>query len=152
MGTDRVTQREVQVRVGCDVQSIIDIREGLVDFGDRYLRRILSDAERASIVGDVTDASVVRYTAGRFAAKEAVFKILRWGPEQAFGWPDIEILADTVGAPTVRLTAPAEALALGEGIEEISVSISHATPFAFAVATALVATRRSAAVGSGVDE
>jgi holo-[acyl-carrier protein] synthase len=127
------------LRVGCDVQSIENVRAAIEDAGERYLRRVLGDDERAeaSLVG--TPELVARYVTGRFAAKEAVYKALRVRPDVALAWPQIEILADESGAPHVRLSGAAAELSAAAGIDHIAVSISHAEPFAFAVATAIAA-------------
>jgi len=124
------------VRVGCDVQNVAEVRAGLAEFGDAYVRRLLGPAER-ELADSLADAgAVARFLGGRFAAKEAVFKVLRGAPDAAVPWPQIEVLADAAGAPVVRLAEAAAALAAAAGIAEIAVSISHAEPFAFAVAVA----------------
>jgi len=130
-----------EVRVGCDVQSVADVRAGLADHRGRYLRRVLGDDERAEAERLERDDLIARYVAGRFAAKEAVYKALRGRPEIGLPWSEIEIVADETGAPRVRLHGAAAALAAGAGIAEVAVSISHADPFAFAVATAIAAVR-----------
>jgi len=126
-----------EVRVGCDVQSIDDIRAAIEAHGERYLRRVLGEQERVEASELVTIEQIARYTSGRFAAKEAVYKALRGPPDVALGWPQIEILADDSGAPRVHVRGAAAELCAANGIADIAVSISHAPPFAFAVATAV---------------
>jgi holo-[acyl-carrier protein] synthase len=127
-----------EVRVGCDVQSIADVRDAL-DAGGRYLRRLLGEGERAEAERLATPELVVRYASGRFAAKEAVYKVLGAAPDTGFPLSQIEIVADETGAPHVRLSGTAADLAASAGIHDIAVSISHADRFAFAVATAVAA-------------
>ena len=129
-----------EVRVGCDVQSIEDVRASIQDAGERYLRRVLGDDERAEVALLATPELVARYVTGRFAAKEAVYKALRGRPDVALGWPQIQVVADEAGAPRVRLSGAAAELSAAAGIHDIAVSISHAAPFAFAVATAIART------------
>jgi holo-[acyl-carrier-protein] synthase len=131
------TTNAFDVRVGCDVQSIDDVRAAIDASGDRYLRRMLGAAELVVAGGLSSPELVARYTSGRFAAKEAVYKVLRGRPDTALGWPQIEILADETGAPRVRLSGAAAELSAAAGIDDIAVSISHAELFAFAVATAV---------------
>ena len=126
-----------EVRVGCDVQSIDEVRAAIDTGGEHYLRRVLGDGERAESAHLVSPELVARYTSGRFAAKEAVYKALRIRPDIALGWSQIEIIADETGAPRVRLGAAAAELSAAAGIDEIAISISHAASFAFAVATAI---------------
>ncbi|OLN97388.1 Fatty acid synthase subunit alpha 7 [Colletotrichum chlorophyti] len=75
--------------------------------------------------------------AGRWSAKEAVFKSLGVSSKGA-GAPlkDIEIAKDESGAPVVKLHGDAAAAAQKVGLKEISVSISHSDSQAIAVAVA----------------
>ncbi|KAI9314935.1 fatty acid synthase [Dichotomocladium elegans] len=79
--------------------------------------------------------------AGRWSAKEAVFKaIASYGkiPSEGAAAPlkEIEILADEVGAPTVQLSGKAKSAAAASGIKSINVSISHSGQYSVAVALA----------------
>ncbi|KAL4972439.1 hypothetical protein BDW66DRAFT_144142 [Aspergillus desertorum] len=73
--------------------------------------------------------------AGRWSAKEAVFKSLGVCSKGA-GAPlkDIEIENDSNGAPTVKLHGAAAEAAKEAGVKQISVSISHSDTQAVAVA------------------
>ncbi|KPM43575.1 Fatty acid synthase subunit alpha [Neonectria ditissima] len=75
--------------------------------------------------------------AGRWSAKEAVFKSLGV-PSQGAGaaLKDIEILKGETGAPTVSLHGDAAAAAKKAGVKGITVSISHSDSQAIAVAVA----------------
>ncbi|KAF6812261.1 fatty acid synthase alpha subunit [Colletotrichum sojae] len=75
--------------------------------------------------------------AGRWSAKEAVFKSLGV-PSKGAGAPlkDIEIVKDESGAPAVKLHGDAAAAAKKVGLKDISVSISHSDSQAIAVAVA----------------
>lgn len=120
--------------VGCDAQGVGDVSAALDRFGARYLARVLHPSE----LGRATGPSAAEYVAGRFAAKEAVFKTLRAGAEDALPWPDIEIATDGAG-PLVRLHGRATTLAARARVTDIQVSISHTEGFAFAVAVAMTA-------------
>ena len=75
--------------------------------------------------------------AGRWSAKEAVFKSL--GVQgQGAGAPlkDIEVTNDKTGAPIVQLSGAAEKAAKQAGVKKVSVSISHSDDQAVAIAVA----------------
>jgi phosphopantetheine--protein transferase-like protein len=71
--------------------------------------------------------------AGRWAAKEAVSKVLGLGV-RGVGWREIEIVRLPTGQPTVRLHDRALRRADQLGMERIAVSISHEREYAVAVA------------------
>ncbi|KAG7119016.1 Fatty acid synthase subunit alpha like protein [Verticillium longisporum] len=75
--------------------------------------------------------------AGRWSAKEAVFKSLGVASKGAgAALKDIEISKNEDGAPVVNLHGDAAAAAKKAGLKEISVSISHSDSQAIAVAVA----------------
>ena len=69
--------------------------------------------------------------AGRWAAKEAVSKVLGLGV-RGVGWREIEIVRLPTGAPTVRLHGRAATRAEQLGMGRIAVSISHEGEYAVA--------------------
>jgi hypothetical protein len=71
--------------------------------------------------------------AGRWAAKEAVSKVLGLGV-RGVGWTEIEIERLPTGQPSVRLNGRAAARAEQLGMGRIAVSISHEAEYAVAVA------------------
>jgi holo-[acyl-carrier protein] synthase len=71
--------------------------------------------------------------AGRWAAKEAISKVLGLGV-RGIGWREIEIERLPTGQPTVRLHGNAAARAELLGIKQIAVSITHEREYAVAVA------------------
>src|SRR5262249_33878143 len=71
--------------------------------------------------------------AGRWAAKEAVSKVLGLGV-RGIGWREIEIERLPTGAPAVRLHGRAASRATQLGMDRIAVSISHEADYAVAIA------------------
>jgi holo-[acyl-carrier protein] synthase len=71
--------------------------------------------------------------AGRWAAKEAVSKVLGLGV-RGVGWRDIEIVRLPTGQPSVKLHGRAATRAEQLGMARIAVSISHEGEYAVAVA------------------
>lgn len=77
----------------------------------------------------------VERIAGRWAAKEAISKVLGLGV-RGVGWREIEVLPSRTGQPQVLLHRRAAARAEFLGLDEVSVSISHERHMAVAVAVA----------------
>lgn len=86
--------------VGVDVVDIQRMKETLVDQGERFLRKVFTDAEV-----DYCERKPRPYEhyAARFAAKEAVSKALETGWTGTFRWKDVEVLNEPSGAPKVTL-------------------------------------------------
>ena len=117
-------------RVGIDLASVADVREAVAAHGDRYLRRVYTAQELLDCGGDPARL------AGRFAAKEAVIKVLRPLRDTALPWSDIEVLRHPEGWTEVRLAGSAALRAEHEGLAAFSVSMSHEGDTACAVVMA----------------
>jgi holo-[acyl-carrier protein] synthase len=113
--------------LGLDVIRVDRIREALERFGDRFVERVLTPAESRYVRGRPETF------AGRWAAKEAVSKVLGLGV-RGIGWRDIEIERLPTGQPAVRLHGRAAARADQLGLDRIAVSITHEREYALAVA------------------
>jgi holo-[acyl-carrier protein] synthase len=124
------------MRVGIDAQSVGEVRAAVLAHGDRYRRRIYTDREVEDCGGPGDDSDVaISSLAARFAAKEAVMKVLRTlDPMPA--WTDIEVVAAHGGWPVVRLHGIAAELAEREGLRELEISLSHTADTAVAVVVA----------------
>ncbi len=115
--------------IGVDLIDIDRIIALLARYPDRFRERVLTDAE-ARYCGQKAER-----IAGRWAAKEAISKVLGLGV-RGVGWREIEVLPNRAGAPQVRLHARAAARAAHLGLEDVTVSISHERRMAVAVAVA----------------
>lgn len=113
--------------LGIDIIKVERIAASLARFGDRFTRRVLTPGERQHVRGRPETM------AGRWAAKEAVSKVLGLGV-RGIGWRDIEIERLPTGQPSVRLHGRAAARATQLGMSRIAVSISHESDYAVAVA------------------
>jgi len=113
--------------LGIDIIKVERIRAALERFGPRFSRRVLTDAEQR-YVRDRPETM-----AGRWAAKEAVSKVLGLGV-RGIGWRDIEIERLPTGQPSVRLHGRAEQRAAQLRMDRIAVSISHESDYAVAIA------------------
>ena len=113
--------------LGIDIIRVARIRAALARFGSRFSARVLTPAERR-YVRDRPET-----LAGRWAAKEAVSKVLGLGV-RGIGWREIEIERLPTGQPAVRLHDRAARRAEQLGMARIAVSISHESDYAVAIA------------------
>src|SRR5438445_7134438 len=113
--------------LGIDIISVGRIRRTLARFGGRFVRRVLTPSEQR-YVRDRAET-----LAGRWAAKEAVSKVLGLGV-RGIGWRDIEIERLPTGQPAVRLHGRAARRAEQLGMARIALSISHEADYAVAIA------------------
>jgi holo-[acyl-carrier protein] synthase len=105
-------------------------------YGERFLRRVFTPAELAYCLGRKRQ---IEHLAGRFAAKEAVLKVLGTGWRQGINWTDVEVVNEPSGQPRVRLAGRCRQLADERNIADILVSISHIETHAIASAVATTA-------------
>ena len=96
-------------------------------------RRLFTDGERAY---GARYSDPAPRLAARFAAKEAVMKSLGVGLG-AFSFHDVEVVRAPSGAPSVRLSGRAAALAANLGVTGFRLSITHTDRTAEAVVAAL---------------
>lgn len=113
--------------LGIDIVKVERIRVALERFGARFSARVLTAAERR-YVRDRPETF-----AGRWAAKEAVSKVLGLGV-RGIGWRDIEIERMPTGQPAVRLHGRAAGRADQLGMARIALSITHEADYAVAIA------------------
>ena len=115
--------------IGIDLIDIDRIVAVLDRHPDRFRTRVLTEPEQRYC------GRRAERIAGRWAAKEAISKVLGLGV-RGVGWREIEILPNYAGAPQVRLYARAARRAEKLDLEEVTVSISHERRMAVAVAVA----------------
>lgn len=115
----------MSVSVGIDIVEIERIKQAVSSYRDSFLHRIYTDSEL-----DYCKNRLSRLAA-RFAAKEAVLKVLgtgAWG----INWKEIEVLSTTNSKPAIRLYGKIKDKAITSGITDISVSLSHEKKYAIA--------------------
>jgi holo-[acyl-carrier-protein] synthase len=113
--------------LGIDIIQVARIRATLARFGRRFARRVLTEAEDRYVRDRPENF------AGRWAAKEAVSKVLGLGV-RGVGWTEIEIQRLPTGQPAVRLHGRAARRASQLGMDRVAVSISHEAEYAVAIA------------------
>jgi len=119
---------------GIDLVDCPRIEAMIKRHGERFVQRVFTAAERAYAEGNKNE---IEKLAGRFAAKEAVLKLMGTGWRGKIAWTDIEIRNSSTGQPEVGLSGEVKKIADKLGIKHISVSITHTANFAIASAVAL---------------
>ena len=99
--------------------------------GARFLDRVLTPAEQARAK---EFKNQVPFIAGRWAAKEAILKMIGTGWRGQIAWTDMEILPDQSGRPLVTLTGETKRRSDKLGIKHILLSITHTEQYAAASA------------------
>jgi len=126
-GAPRRHPPEDTTELGIDIIKVARIRDTLARFGARFSRRVLTPREQR-YVRDRPETF-----AGRWAAKEAVSKVLGLGV-RGIGWRDIEVERLPTGQPAVRLHGRAAERAQQLGMDRIALSITHESDYAVAIA------------------
>lgn len=110
------------IGTGVDITEVRRIRQAVERWGNDFLSRVFTKDELAN---SKNRASLYQHLAGRFAAKEAVFKA---AGDSGISWQDIQIGNDRQGKPVC-------AFRNGKGKNmEVHISISHVKTYAVASA------------------
>ena len=119
------------VGIGIDLVDIDRVERMLARHGDRLLRKLLTEAERAYVAGFHAPSSPV---AARIAAKEAAYKALQSLPEaRGVGWRDLEVCRQSDGRPLLRAHGLAAEVMARHGPLQIQLSLTHSHQTAGAV-------------------
>jgi holo-[acyl-carrier protein] synthase len=114
--------------LGFDATDIPRVRDVFQRYGERFLRRILTDGEIAYCT---RRRDPVPHIAGRFAAKEATMKALGTGHSRGVLWKDIEVVRHG-GPPKLLLHGGAARRAASMGITSSLLTITHSDALAMA--------------------
>lgn len=120
------------VATGIDLIECERIRELWDRHGQRVVDRLLTPAEWAYVQ---SHKDFIPRLAGRFAAKEAILKVLGTGWRGGIAWTDMEILNDRAGSPHLTLSGECARIAEQLGITQILISITHTQNYGAATAT-----------------
>jgi phosphopantetheine--protein transferase-like protein len=123
------------VRIGVDV--LLRERFQRLAQHPRYRSLLFTQAELGQAPQGASPQRFEEYLAGRFAAKEAVAKVLGTGFLRGIVWHDIEVLRDQAGGPAVNLRPAAQRVAASNRLGDISVSITHHGSVVVSVAAGL---------------
>jgi len=112
------------IGTGVDITEVRRLRQAVEKWGKDFLDRVFT---RDELENAKSRGSLYQHLAGRFAAKEAIFKAMG---DKHLSWKDVQILNDKEGKPNcVILNGKGKKL-------DIYISISHVK--AYAVANAII--------------
>jgi holo-[acyl-carrier protein] synthase len=94
----------VIIGIGSDLIDIRRIEKTLERFGERFVRRVFTDIERAR--SEARHERAASY-AKRFAAKEACSKALGTGIRMGVNWREMGVVNLPTGQPTISLEGSA---------------------------------------------
>ena len=113
--------------IGIDIVEIERVESAIKRGRERFLNRVYTEAELK------TCQDRLSFLTSRFAAKEAVMKVLGTGGI-GIGWREIEILTGDDARPSVKLYGQALNKAAELNLKEVSISLSDSKQHAVAVA------------------
>lgn len=120
--------------VGVDLVSVSRLRELDAAVGGALVRRTFTAAERAEAEGERDPWT---YLAGRFAAKEAVFKAVDHLLDgRHFDFRQVETLRRSDGSPAVTVSGPMAEILARAGADRLLLSLSNEGDFAVALVMA----------------
>ncbi len=117
----------MKISCGTDIIEVDRVRTSIENVGEKFLKKVFTDNEIRYCESKKTQK--YQHYAGRFAAKEAVFKAISRQLEDKYSvcWKDIEVENDSQGRPSVNLFNVDM-----KKIENIDISISHCKSYATA--------------------
>src|SRR5262249_21954471 len=115
--------------IGIDSVQLARIARVHAEYGEKFLARILTDAQREYVA---RWADPVPRIAGRFAAKEACMKALGTGWGYGVRWRDIDVRRGPAGAPVAYLSGQAARRLEELGGSRVHVTITHTDDHAMA--------------------
>lgn len=121
----------MSVSVGIDIQSVSEVEASMAKFGRRYVERVFSRDEADFAFANPHKAA--QFLAGRFAAREAVLKVLQLDDAMQY-WRDITVSLPDDAPMKVILTDESRNRAEGIGRSLVLVTVSIAGGLAIGVA------------------
>lgn len=122
------------VGIGTDIVECLRIARMIEQHGELFLRRVFTERE---IRYCQERKRATEHFAGRWAAKEAIFKCLGTGWARSMAWTDLEVRNEPGGQPRVHICGAAKDIAQDLRISDILLSISHCRAYATAYALAV---------------
>ena len=117
------------VGTGIDLIEIARIQKSMDRYGDRFLDRIFTPAEKAYCQ---RKRNAAESFAARFAAKEAAAKALGTGISFGVTWLEIEVIRELTGRPTLSFHGRALRIAKRLGVAYAALSLTHTEDLAMA--------------------
>ncbi len=117
------------VGIGVDIVEVSRIKNAVQRWQEYFLKRIFTENE---INYSRARKFSYQHLAARFAAKEAVLKAIGDFSIHRIEWCDVEVLNDSFGKPTIRLSGEAKKMKEKKNISDILISMSHTRKHAVA--------------------
>lgn len=117
------------IGIGIDIQEISRIERAIERGEDAFLKKTFTENEIDYCIKQKRSG---QHFAGRFCAKEALFKALGTGWSQGVKWTDADVTKQSSGCPEIILSGKAAELAEQAGVEKIWLSLSHSDGYAAA--------------------
>ncbi|UWZ82527.1 holo-ACP synthase [Occallatibacter riparius] len=114
---------------GIDLVEIARIQHSMDRYGDRFLDRVYTAAEKAYCL---RKRHAAESFAARFAAKEAGAKALGTGISQGVNWLEIEVVRESGGRPGLQFHGRAAERAERMGVRNAALSLTHTGTLAMA--------------------
>jgi len=108
---------------GIDIVETARIKKLVEEHGKHFLDRVFTPVEQAYCARN--PKRYFEHLSGRFAAKEAVLKVIGTGWRGGIAWTDIVIRPEPSGQPKIALSGECLRIAVEQGISRWHVSISH---------------------------
>lgn len=123
----------MRILCGTDIIEIERIKKSIERSGEHFLDSIYTKAE-IEYCESKKNAKYSHY-AGRFAAKEAIYKAISELLPERFGisWKDAQVINDENGNPKIEFLK-----IKFEQIKSIDISISHCKEYAIAIVNAII--------------
>ncbi len=112
------------IGTGVDITEVNRLRKAVEKWGKDFLQRVFTQNELRNAKAH---SSLYQHLAGRFAAKEAIFKALN---VRELTWKDVEILNDEAGRPVAKI--------INEKIKKVDIHLSISHVKSYAVASAII--------------
>lgn len=112
------------IGTGVDITEVNRLRKAVEKWDKEFLQRVFTQNELRNAK---TRSSLYQHLAGRFAAKEAIFKALN---VKELTWKDVEILNDEAGRPVAKI--------INKKIKKVGIHLSISHVKSYAVASAII--------------
>ncbi|MFC1479622.1 holo-ACP synthase [Planctomycetota bacterium] len=118
--------------IGVDIIETARITQIIEDKGEKFLNKTFTPHEQEYCRNK--KRGMYQSFGARFAAKEAIFKVLGTGWQKGVSWLQIEIQNDELGKPAAVLSGEAKIRAEELGISTFYLSVSHTEGYCAAFA------------------
>jgi holo-[acyl-carrier protein] synthase len=123
------------VGLGSDICDIRRIEAAIARHGDRFLKRVFTEAERSKAMRRTEKIRAATF-AKRFAAKEAAAKALGTGFRKGVFFSDLGVVNLPSGQPTLHMTGGSaerlQAITPPGMLAQVALTLTDEYPYAFA--------------------